>query len=300
MNLTYPLPILPENVEFRFSNDGLGVWFNHISDFCNQIKEGLQNKDVTILLPDNLNPLNLKPVHLVTLACLIASLSKTNYNSGRLRGPMEIINYLKDKIHFPEYFNAAVFHVKSEINYDLNLWKVSAEHSPMYSQKVAEYLRNKYFKNKDLSGLKVVLDELYANISDHSKSNGIAYSYIKYDEAEEKVNIAFCDFGVGIKASLASNNINVSENVIEYATRKGVSAKTNTHNRGFGLDTVVTSIFDTGNPIRIVSGNELFISYGDYQNFRTWHLNFEFPGTLIYFDLPIKSFEDLEYVEFEF
>lgn len=300
MNQSLKVPLSPNNIEFQFSDEGLGVWFKQISEFCNIIKNGITTESVSIILADNLKPSNIKPVHLVTLACLIAYLSKTNYKSGRIKGNSDIINYLRDVIHLPEYFNASVVHVESKINYDLNLWKVSSEHSHFYSQKVAEYLRNKYFKNKDLSGLKVVLDELYANISDHSKSNGIAYSYIKYDEEKETVNIAFCDFGIGIKASLESNNNLLSENVIEYATRKGVSAKSNTHNRGFGLDTVVTSICNTGNLIKIMSGNELFVSFGDYQNFRTWFLDFEFPGTLIYFSLPVATFDDIEYVEFEF
>lgn len=293
-------PQIPFQLNFLFKDERLGIWLANITDFCARIEKGLENANITVVLPDNLNPSTLKPVHLVTLACLITSLSQTKYKNGKIQGSEDIINYLRDKVHLPEYFDTNVFHVKGDNNYDLNLWKVSSENSPIYSQKVAEYLRNRYFKNKDLSGLKVVLDELYANISDHSKSNGIAYSYIKYDEKEEKINIAFCDFGVGIRGSLESNNIKIDRNVIEYATRKGVSAKSNSHNKGFGLDTVVTSIFNTGNPIKIVSGNELFLSYGDYQNFRTWILEFYFPGTLIYFDLPINTFEDLEYVEFEF
>lgn len=222
-----------------------------------------------INLPEDLFEQNVTPVHLVTLACLTILIRNSGIGKGLIKFPTGLTIYLSNILHLPAYFASNVAHVRSESTYDLNLWKITNQHYFLYSQHVADYIRNKYFNNKDLSGLKVVLDELYANISDHSKSNGIAYSYIKYDEENHNIRIAFCDFGIGIKNSLLDAGYVIKKDFIEYATRKGISAKTNSHNRGFGLDTVVSSLHDTNNTMKIVSGDELFISFGDKNYSRT-------------------------------
>lgn len=78
---------------------------------------------------------------------------------------------------------------------------------------------------------------------------------------------------------------------------KGVTARSNTHNRGFGLDTVVSSLAGSDSVIKILSGTELYLSSGDGNIRRTWQADFDFEGTLIYFDMPISSFEDAYYVD---
>ena len=49
--------------------------------------------------------------------------------------------------------------------------------------------------------------------------------------------------------------------------------------------------------IRIMSGREFFYSdfASDYE--RTWNLDFEFSGTLIYFDLPVSGFDEADYLD---
>lgn len=239
----------------------------------------------------------LLPVHIVSLACLIKQLQISGCVCGHLKGEPELISYLRNDLHLADYFSSSVVHIEGESDYNLNLWRVSSEHSLMYSQYVSDYLKRKYFNGKDLSMLKVVLDELYANISDHSLSNGIAYSFINYDINNEVIRIAFCDFGVGIKESLSKGGSNVDKDFIKYATKKGVSSRSNVHNRGFGLDTVISAVCNSGNSVRILSGNELLISYGVEIFQKTWSLNFDFKGTLIYFDIPVSAFEELDYID---
>lgn len=167
----------------------------------------------------------------------------------------------------------------------------------MYSQYLSDYLKRTYFADKDLSSIKVVLDELYANISDHSESDGVAYSFVKYDIPGQLIKIAFCDFGIGIKASLLKGGSNIAREYVKAATMKGITAGSNSHNRGFGLDTVVSSLSGSGKKISILSGSELFVAYGDRNIQRTWQTGFDFRGTLIYFDMPISSFEDADYLD---
>lgn len=284
--------------EIYFDSYEKGKWIKTIAqEQANIINGYYRSSIVTIRLTPDLKVPNLNSVHIVTLACLVLSLKQNGCIRGGICADMEIIKYLTEDLHLSEYFSHAVPHVRSENNYNLNLWKVSSQHALMYSQHVSDYIKRNYFSNKDLSGLKVVLDELYANIADHSESKGLAYSFIKYDPYEEMIRIAFCDFGIGIKASLLKGGANVFKEFIYAATRKGVSARSNTHNKGFGLDTVVSSINDSKTPIRILSGRELFVSFGNNSNQRTWDLDFDFKGTLIYFDMPFSAFEDADDLE---
>lgn len=277
-----------------------GYWIRRVSEEQHNLSSGKYNKsNINIQLNEDFRRTNLRQLHLVTLACLIQSIKQNGF-TGRLQAHQDVISFLRDDLHLNEYFSSQIAHIKSESNYNLNLWKVLPEHALMYSQHVADYLKRHYFANKDLSGLKTVLDELYANIADHSDSQGLAYSFIKYDQEKQTIRIAFCDFGIGIKASLKKSGLKLDNGYVYAATTKGVSSRSNTHNRGFGLDTVVSSVCGTGNVIRILSGSELFVSYGDGKNQRTWIIDFDFRGTLIYFDLPVNSFEEADYVdEFE-
>ncbi len=299
---TYPILVMITSqsnttVTISFATSDTGNWVRLVSteqqNVCNGKYEGL---NICIDLTRNLTRNNLTPVHLVTLACLIQTIRKQGL-SGHIQANEDIISYLRDDLHLNEYFSSEIAHIKSESHYNLNLWKVSNEHALMYSQHVADYLKRTYFDGLDLSTLKVVLDELYANIADHSESNGIAYSFIRYDENKHLIRIAFCDFGIGIKSSLLKGGNNIKSEFIRTATMKGVTAGSNTHNRGFGLDTVVSSLSGSDCAIKILSGNELFISNGDGNNQRTWLTDFNFAGTLIYFDMPISSFEEVDYMD---
>lgn len=277
------------------------TWIKEICRIQQALKNGLYNDgEIIIRLNDNITPAELQPFHLVLLACLTKFLRKF-MRSGKIIGSPAVVNYLQNDIHLDLYITNDLTHIKSESSLDLNLWKVSSKQSLFYSSHVSEYLKNRYFRNKDLSLLRVILDELYANIADHSLSEETAYSFIHYDEQTRTINIAFCDFGIGIPESLRKAGHTSKNGYIQLATNKGISARSNSHNKGFGLDTVVSSIADTDNNIWIISGNELFISYGKNNIEQTVPLPYDFSGTLIYFDLPISSFEDEEYInEFEF
>ncbi len=283
--------------EIKFTSTDRLEWIRTISEVQNALAAHAYSRGakINIEIDGSISPDDLHPVHLVLLACLVALFRKHNH-PGRILTSAALEQYLRDQLHFDVYLTSNEYHVRSESAADLNLWQVAASRSLFYSNHVAEYLKNKYFRNKDLSLLKVVLDELYANIADHSLADDMAYSYIHYDEASRTVKIAFCDFGIGIPRSLARAGITAENGYIMKATGCGVSAKSNTHNKGFGLDTVVSSIAGTGHTIRIISGDELFISYGKDEHERTWRQPFYFNGTLIYFDLSIDTFDDIDYI----
>lgn len=289
--------IKERNIKIDLDNLEIKQWVGQIADVQMKAAFGdFEGTEISLCLY-GITKYQLLPVHIVSLACLIKQLQLSGCKCGRLKGESELISYLRNDLHLNDYFSSSVAHIEGESDYYLNLWKVSPVHSLMYSQYVSDYLKRKYFVGKDLSMLKVILDELYANIADHSISNGIAYSFINYDIECEIIRIAFCDFGIGIKESLSRAYNDVEKEFIRRATQKGVSSRANVHNRGFGLDTVISAVCDSGNSVRILSGDELLISYNKEICQKTWYLDFDFKGTLIYFDIPISAFEDMDYIE---
>lgn len=286
-----------ENFFISFENVAVYSWLKVVADVQKRLTESHSSDEYGIIkVAEDITPSNLSPLHLVTLACLILSLMHHGI-SGRIEGSVEMIDFLTNDLHLNEYFTSQSPYVDSKSDYTLNLWLVSPVHSLLYSQHVADYLKRRYFTEKDLSGLRVILDELYANIADHSSSKGVAYSFIRYDEERSIIQVAFCDFGIGIKESLRRSGIVPDKEYILTATTKGVTAHSNTHNKGFGLDTVISSVIGTGNVVRICSGSELFVFYGSTNSHETFECAYEFPGTLVYLDIDISTFEDADYID---
>lgn len=247
-----------------------------------------------ILMSHDIGIDSLAPCHFVLLGCLL----ELAYRSGLyplISASNDMISFMRDDLKLHHYFDAHhAPNVEPVSGYHSNLWKISSNYAFMYSHKLQEYLQKTYFMGKDLSPLKIVLDELYSNISDHSQSDDIAFSYVKYDEAKREILVAFCDFGVGIPGSLRNSGIADRYEWIKYAIEKGVTAKSTLHNRGFGLDTVVSNIPD-GGVLRIISDKEFF-HCSPNKRYRTYFLNYSFGGTLIYFEIPIDSFDESDYL----
>lgn len=283
------------NIEF--SSHDKGQWIQEISKFTRNATQGLyKGKKTVIYLPLNLNKDTIEPLHIVTLACFIKLLKKTGSIEGSVIASENLITYMKDELKFSDFFSTNE-NLKTHLNFNDSLWNVIDAQILPYSNYISEYLQRKYFNDKDYSILKVCLDELFANIADHSKANGIAYSFIKFEENKNLIKVAFCDFGVGIPGSLKEAGIDINSNYIEEATKIGITSRSNPHNKGYGLDTVVSSITNSGHLIRIASGNELFLSHGKNKSFKTFKLDFEIPGTLIYFTLPVSSFEEIDIID---
>lgn len=145
--------------------------------------------------------------------------------------------------------------------------------------------------------LKSCLTELYFNIFDHANANGIAFSYIYYDEIYEVIHIAICDFGKGISKTMreAFPDIVNDEKALLQAIKRGITARSNEHNAGFGLDNVISTLSDEST-LRIASNKAILICQKNDAGIetKTFKLAFKLKGTLIYFDLPISSFEKSE------
>lgn len=158
----------------------------------------------------------------------------------------------------------------------------------MYAKHVESYLRSTYLSSKDLSSVNVCLVEAFYNVFDHAKANGNAFSLLIYDEKKSELHGAICDFGIGIRQTIQSKypQINNDVDAINLSIKTGITAKSTGRNKGFGMGNIVENV-DT---IRIMSGKGLVVKIDN--EIRSYTTPFEFPGTLLYFNINLSLLDD--------
>lgn len=277
-------------MELNFNNLSREEWLRSISDFANLKLCNRSDVNLNIKLKTSLS--ELEPFHYVLLACLIHSLKENNCKGNLDAGSPEAFEYLNKTLHLYEFFQKNIHYIKAEDKNIFNLWKIIDSEKESYSQQIHDYLKNSFFKNKDLSSIKISLIETFYNIFDHAEANGNAYSFIKYEESTQKLHVAICDFGVGIAKSIQTKyNVKSDKEAIEIAIKVGTTIGSKLHNKGFGLDNIISALTHEDN-LRIISNSGFLYVTGKTR--KTFDLDFCFNGTLIYFELSISAFEDFE------
>ena len=271
-------------------------WIKTIVSKRISIKENKTTTDafIGLFLNEKIAVEDLEPIHLVLLMCFIEHLHRIGYKVT-LTSPNQAVNdHLYKTLKLRDYYiGDSPSHIKSEDDRILNLWKVKSKESIAYSQSVTDYFNRKFFNGYDMSALKNALDEAYANIADHANADNNAFSYIEYKPNDGKICIAICDFGLGIPYTLRrANPLYQSDSAaLIDSLNIGVTAKTNVRNRGFGLDNILSTLSDK-DIFRIASNKSLLYCFGNKNNIKTSDLDFNFQGTLIYFEVSTTSFPE--------
>lgn len=289
------------NRKIIFDDSRREYWIQRVNYLC---KEGgvPPNKrkhriNISIYFDSSITTDEFTHVHIVLLACLIEHLKCLNYSMTAYIDDKQLEKFIFEELHINEYYTEGESSCHIEANNDsiFNIWKINASKTEEYSMSVTDYFKRTYFKDRDLSGLKTSLDEVYFNVSDHSRSNGIAFSYIYYDDNNRQICVAACDLGVGIPYTLKESGLNFNSDgeALRQSLEIGVSAKTNKHNRGFGLDNVVSNLSNKDR-LRIVSNKALLLCHPNKEPIKFYDLYFDFKGTLIYFEISIDSFLEEE------
>ena len=284
---------------FYFESPKRSIWISHL---CNWKIKKANHKNgakecVQIILDKSIHKDNFEPYHIVLLSCWIEFIKKKGYNNYLTTQNKELDTFIREDIDIRKYWTTInTDHIDSPDPSRLNLWRIVKGRDEEYRISVDKYFSNK-FPDKDFFMLNNCLCELYFNIFDHSESDGIAFSYIHYDDSKETIRIAICDFGKGIANTIrnAYPNIQNDEDALVKSLEKGISAKTQKHNAGFGLDNVLSCLGE-GSQLKIISNGAFLISLKkeDQIETKTYKLSFYFKGTLIYFDLNISGFENTE------
>lgn len=249
---------------------------------------------VTLLFLDNID--NLLPFHIVLLSCIVDDLKEKGYLIV-----LDVLNeklkrFIETDVYFRSYWSGKKEdHIESPTIGRLNLWRITDTGKEGYSISVENYFKN-LFPGKDLSSLKTSLNELYFNVFDHADAKGNAFSYIYYDENEKKIYIAICDYGKGIAKTIKPvYQLSKDSEALKKSLESGVSSNSKPHNKGFGLDVVISSLSEN-NTFRMVSNKgllKLSKNKGSYE-YKIFDLDFDFEGTLIYFELSTDGFPDVD------
>lgn len=284
--------------QFSFDEASRSKWILKISEIYNSLKRNYDSGFIALFFKCSINENVFEPFHIVTLSCLIDEIKNRGYKVSLNFECGHLNQVLFEEINIKKYWGEdRVSYIKSPKITDLNIWRIVDSEKETYSISIHDYFKRHYFKEYDLSALKNTLNELYCNVFDHADAKGTAFSYIRYDEANKKIKIAICDFGKGIAKSLREKYPDYTTDAIalEKSIEIGVSARTQTHNRGFGLDNVVSTL-SKDNVLRILSNKALLAIKGNKETIEKFEIDFDFHGTLIYFDISIDSFEKEEII----
>ncbi len=268
-------------------------WISRISSSCNEVLK-LDNSikiSINILGFERID--EFLSFHMVTFACFVQYLLSRGFNVGLNSDNIELRSFLEKDIRFAEYWTKNNTYIETKRENILNLWRVNDSDIDQYSDNVVKYLKRDLFREKDLSAVKNSLLEIFYNISDHSDSEGNAFSYLHFDKTSSRLYVAVCDFGKGIAESIRGcyPDIGTDVEAVVKSTKDKVTSASRDHNMGMGLPNIISHLGD-GDTFRILSNSALFLIVDKYQ--KAIGLPFNFSGTIIYYDISLKNFENEE------
>lgn len=273
-----------------------GEWLEKISSVRNSYTQSKYKESVALVFTKNVIAKDFEPIHLVTLACLIQFFHTKGHKVWLGSSDSSVKNMLFDQLRFQEYWSGGKHHVDAKSENFFNLWRIVESEKDLYAKNVERYFKNTFFKGKDLSVISLSMVEAFYNVFDHAKADGNAFSLIKYDKDSEKLHVAICDFGIGIAKSVKDfdNSISDDKDALLKSIEIDFTVKSKSHNRGKGLD----NILSCSDVIRIISNKALLLKNG---YIKAYDMNFDFGGTLIYFEMDLSKVEDEEILdEFNF
>ena len=284
-------------ITITFETTDRRLWFKNIANNV-QNASFVRCGDIVHLNFSAINDIHkFSPAHIVSLACFIEYLVQ-NKCKVVIEGTETnaVSQYLWHTLRMQEYWNLGQNFVPAVDNSIFNLWRIVEREKEMHSRRIHDYLKQNFFKNKDLSAVRNSLDEAYYNIFDHAAANGNAYSFIKFDEKSKKLFVAVCDFGIGIAQSVkkAVSDITSDSIAIKKAMEYKFTTRSQTHNMGMGLGNIKDTCTDD-DVLCIISNSGLLMAKRD--NMIAQDEDYDFPGTLIYYELSLSHFEDEEIID---
>jgi anti-sigma regulatory factor (Ser/Thr protein kinase) len=156
-----------------------------------------------------------------------------------------------------------------------------------------------------LSTVRVCMEEIFNNISDHSGVN-VGCVYAQHFPRQKEIHIAISDFGLGIPANVQKVRPEASPaEALSLAVQEGFTTKSNVRNRGAGLAILMRYVtLRNKGAVFITSGSAYMSAVPDRNAMKTTARErpATYPGTLIHVILRTDSLqpliEDIEPEEF--
>lgn len=280
-----------ENIE-SFHSSKRVEWLKRVMEIR---EKGYAEGDKVTLCFVNIMVEDLLPEHITSLACLVEYLYRRHVCVVvDRRTPCG--EFLCDDLYLREYWGNHKDYFPARHDTILNLWHVRSEQTEEHARRITSYLKNATGLKKDLSAVTNSLHEAYYNIVDHSQAGENAFSMISYDKETQVLNVAVCDFGLGVASTVRQFDSNINDD--QYALRKAVeihfTIQSTTHNAGMGLDTI-RSVCTEDDAVWLISNGAALRMTNS--NLRTTDLGFEFKGCLLAYSVSLSHFEDEEMLD---
>lgn len=278
--------------EIMFHSENKSDWLRTVTGSLSKYTHAKGEEKVVISVADGFSPTEIKPLHVVTYACLIHELGNRGYYVCQgMNSNIDVSSYLYNDLGLKKYWKGSNHEETSNPDI-LNLWRVIESEQEFFSDRVTGYFKNKYFQGKDLSSVKLSLLEAFYNISDHANAKGNAYCQMRYYKEEMKLDIAVVDLGIGLVNTVKAFDPSITndQDALLRAIDEDFTISSTTHNKGKGLSNILSS----SSIARIISGQGMLI-YN--KNIKTFGLDFEFPGTLVYYEIDLSNLEDEDFCE---
>lgn len=267
------------------------AWMKVISD---TMEIDFNHGDALLMLFPDIDRNKICPEHVVTLACLIEFLYRKGVSPSVSSGDA-VGQYLYEDLGLWKYWRGKQNYAPATSDIILNLWRFVEEEKDLHGKRISNYLRQQFFRNKDLSAVDMGLTESFYNISDHSKSEGNAFCFLSYDEDSEKLNVAVCDFGIGIPSCVRKVLPQLDDaSAIAKAIEPRFTCQSAEHNAGFGLGNIMDSCFEN-DYFWIISGWAAMVANNGKK--RYYRMPAEFKGTLLFYSISLSHFDDEEIID---
>jgi len=244
------------------------------------------------------------PYHLTSLACLIEEYRLSGaririlYREGTDSG--NFIKYSK----FDQYWTSNSnrnYCLKARLTNTMPIWKHKVENIDAFAGVIQNFYAAHSLKEKDLTPLRLTVVEALNNITDHSESKVSGFIATQFYKQKSELCISICDFGKGIPNKVnefigdVKGRLDDSQ-ALQKALELGFSTKSNPHNRGFGLDIILTIVKANKGEITIVSNRAFYSKQIQSVNVKSEldNLAFSFPGTYLVIKLNTSHFQLLE------
>ena len=250
--------------------------------------------DIVLCLFPGISQDQMRPEHVVSFACLVEYFDQKGVGVN-IDDTDQIYPYLMEQLKLSDYWMKRQNYVKSWNENILNLWRFDPQGMEMHALRIKEYLQNTFFKKKDLSAVASSLTEAFYNIMDHAYCQN-AFSLVSFDEDREVLNVAVCDFGIGIPTSVRKVRPDIVDDkqALKKAMMVRFTVKSTSHNAGYGLDNIRQCCTED-DYLWIISNKAALVVNGDIE--RVYDIGFNFVGTLLLYSISLSHFEDEEMVD---
>lgn len=274
-----------------FNNVAKSAWLKTISE---SMKMDYKQGDAVLMLFPDIDKNKIYPEHIVTLACFIEYLYRRGVAPSVSSNDV-VGQYLYNDLELWKYWRGQQNYAPAASDNILNLWRFVEVEKDLHGKRISEYLKQRFFRNKDLSAVEVGLTESFYNISDHSEAQGNAFCFLYYNKDTEKLNVAVCDFGIGIpncvrKVLPALNDAQAIAKAIE----PRFTCQSADHNAGLGLGNIMDSCFEN-DYFWIISGWAAMVANEGKKKY--YRMPTEFKGTLLFYNISLSHFDDEEIID---